>query len=303
MDLSAQMILFAHVVDAGSFSEAARRAGHAHSAVSKQMGALEDRLGVRLLTRGQGGVSLTEAGAAFYHRCADVAARVAEAEASLGEHGAAPRGTLRVAATVALAKAQLIPRLPAFLARHPDLRVALELGDRPVDLATVDVALSFTEQIGDGDVIVRRLARNRRIIIAAPGYVAANGPFAKPEDFARANVLRLMTVQQWNDWGLRSEDGGVVPLRGNFEASSADALRHAVLAGLGVARLPEYLIGDDIRAGRLAHLLPDYASEDTDIVALYADKRHLLPRVRVFVDFLVETFGAAPLWRDRTVAR
>lgn len=299
MDLSSQMILFAHVVDAGSFSEAARRAGHAHSAVSKQIGALEDRLGVRLLTRGQSGIALTEAGAAFYDRCADVAARVAEAEASVVEHGAAPRGTLRVAATVALAKSQLIPRLPAFLARHPELRVALELGDRPVDLAAVDVALSFTEQIGDGDVIVRRLARNRRVIVAAPAYVAAHGPFARAEDLARANVLRLSTLNQWNDWGLRAADGGLVPLKGNFDASSADAIRHAALAGLGVARLPEYLVGGDLRAGRLARILPDYASEDTDIVAMYADRRHLLPRVRVFVDFLVETFASGPL-ADRT---
>ncbi len=299
MELSSRMILFAQVVEGGSFSAAARAAGHAPSAVSRQIGLLEDGLGVRLLNRTQHGITLTEAGAAFHARCAEVAALVADAEAAVAGLGAAPRGTLRVAATVAFAKAQILPILPDFLARHPDLGFTLHLTDRPVDLASenIDVAIRFTEQIGDGgSVVARKLAHNRRILCAAPSYLAAHGTPLTADDLARHNCLRLSSVARWNDWGLTGSDGAPAQVGGNFEANSADAIYHATLAGLGIARLSSYLVTDDLRRGRLTRVLPDYASDDSDILALYLDRRNLLPRIRVFIDCLTEHFGGVPPW-------
>jgi DNA-binding transcriptional LysR family regulator len=298
VELSSQMILFATVVDSGSFSAAARRVEHTHSAVSKQIGLLEDRLGVRLLNRTQSGISLTEAGAAFYERCSDVAAKVAEAEATVAQLVASPKGSLRVAATVAFAKSQVLPILPEFLNRYPETKIVLELTDREVDVhgAAVDVAIRFTEQVTDQSVVARKLGSNRRILVASPAWLAAFGPVSRPEDLARANCLRLTTVARWNDWAIRDASGGVVPIRGNFEASSADAVYHAALAGIGVARLSKYLVDDDLRSGRLVRVLPDYESVDSDLFVIYADRRNLLPRIRVFVDFLVEKFGQTPPW-------
>lgn len=204
MDLPTQMILFARVVETGSFSAAARALGQTPSAVSRQIRQLEDRVGVRLLTRTQLGITPTEEGRAFHARCAVLAADVAETEALLSGLGDRPQGTLRIVATVAFGKAQLLPILPAFLERHGDLRVALELSDRPVRLGAenLDVAIRFTEQVDDPEVIVRRLAPNRRILCAAPDYLERHGRPDSPQDLARHNCLRLWTVASWNDWEL-----------------------------------------------------------------------------------------------------
>ncbi len=299
MELPSQMVLFAKVVENGSFSAAARSMGHTPSAVSKQIGRLENRLGVRLLNRARQGITLTEEGRAFYERCAEVAANISEAEAMVVSMTAHPQGELRVAATVAFAKAHLLPILPAFLERNPDLRLSLEVTDRSVDIVEerIDVAIRFSEQIDDPDVVARKLAPNRRVICAAPAYLERFGTPETPEDLSRHNCLRLSTVARWNDWHFGDpEEKGTVRLDGNFEANSADAIYHATLAGMGVARLSTYLVGGDLCAGRLVRLLPDYVDESSDIVAIYADRRNLAPKIRAFVDYLVDWFGTTPPW-------
>ena len=299
MELSSQMVLFAKVVENGSFSGAARSMNHSPSAVSKQIGYLEDRLGVRLLNRVHQGISLTHEGRAFYDRCADVAASVSDAEALVVSMGGRPQGQLRIAATVAFAKAHILPILPEFLESYPDLRLSLELTDRIVDLAeeSIDVAIRFSEQIDDPTVVARKLAINRRIICAAPAYIDRAGAPKTPADLDDHNCLRLSTVARFNRWDF-SGIPGPVPERidGNFEANDADAVYHATLAGLGIARLSTFLVREDLRAGRLVRLLPDYVDEQSDIVALYADKRNLSPKIRAFIDFLVDHFGSVPPW-------
>ncbi|MCT8267757.1 MULTISPECIES: LysR family transcriptional regulator [Afifella] len=299
MELPSQMILFATVVESESFSAAARSLGLTPSAVSRQIGFLEDRLKVRLLNRSKHGLSLTEEGRAFYERCADLAARVSEAENLATAISGQPVGVLRIAATVAFAKAQLLPIMPEFMARYPELKVSLEVTDRPIDLAAegIDVAIRFTEQVEDSFAVARKLARNRRVICAAPAYLKRAGTPTTRQDLAHHNCLRLSTVTRWNDWHLEGAEGAdPVPLTGNFEANSADAIYHAALSGLGIARLSTYLVGEDIKAGRLVRLLPDYADDGSDILALYSEKRNLSPRVRAFIDYLRAHFGNVPPW-------
>lgn len=301
MDLPSQMILFARVVESGSFSAAARVLNQSPSAVSRQIGHLEDRIGVRLLNRSQSGISLTEEGRAFHERCTLVAADVAEAEDFLSGMGGPPRGTLRVVATVAFGKAQLLPMLPGFLESYPDLRLSLELTDRPVDLAAedVDVAIRFTEQIVDPNVIARKLARNRRVICAAPAYLDRHGTPKTPRELAHHNCLRLAMVSRWNDWGLGDAASDMPEVTGNFEANSADAIYHAALAGLGIARLSTYLVQQDLQSGRLVRVLPDYTQDDSNIMAIYAERRNLAPKIRVFIDYLASHFERDLPW-ERT---
>lgn len=297
MDLASRMILFARVVDTGSFSGAARALEQSPSAVSRQIGALEDRVGVRLLNRTQHGISLTEEGRAFHQRCRTVALEVAQAEEALSAIGEL-RGTLRVVSTVAFGKAQLLPMLPRFLEMYPELRLSLDLTDRPVDLAAedVDVAIRFSEQVTDPDVIARKLAPNRRVICAAPSYVERWGAPETPADLARHNCLGLTTVAAWNDWAFDEPNAETMRISGNFEANSADAIYHAALAGVGIARLSTYLVQDDLRAGRLVRLLPHYIQDNANIVAIYAERRNLAPKIRAFLDFLVNHFGSVPPW-------
>ncbi|TNE40230.1 MAG: LysR family transcriptional regulator [Alphaproteobacteria bacterium] len=297
MDIASQMILFAHVVDHGSFSAAARALGLTPSAVSKQINQLEDRLGVRLLNRSTRQISTTLEGRSFYERCAEISAGVTKAEELALSMSGRPQGNLRVAATVAFGKAQLLPLMPAFTEAYPDIKVALELTDRHIDLAgsDVDLAIRFPEQITETSVVACKLSSSRRILCAAPAYIRAHGAPEVPEDLKNHNCLRISTVTPWNDWHFRKgEERWHFEAGGNFDANSADAVYHATLAGLGIAQLSSYLVEPDIANGRLVALLPEYEEEASDIFAVYSDKRNLSPKVRVFIDFLVKHFRPLP---------
>lgn len=296
MDLPNLIVLFARVVDAGSFSAASRELAQSPSAVSKQIAQLEDRVGVSLLVRSKSGVTLTDDGHAFYQRCAEIRRAIDAAEDMVVSFGDHPKGVLRLAATVAFGKAQIIPALPAFMAQHPDVEIALNLTDRKLDYAQdqIDVAIQFTEQIEDQSLVARKLAHNRRILCAAPDYLARNGTPNTAQDMRGHNCLRLSTVSRFNDWDFA--ELGDRELHGTFEASSADALYHAALAGIGIARLSTYLVGQDLRAGRLVRVLPEYEDNGSDIYAAYTNRRNLPPKVRAFIDHLRGIFSPTPPW-------
>ena len=299
MDIATQMMIFARAVQEGGFSAAARALDLTPSAVSKQISRLEDRLGVRLLNRSTRHISLTEEGRAFYERCTRITAEIEEAQEWVSELKGIVRGSLRVASTVAFAKHLVLPLIPEFLERYPELRVVLEVTDRLVDLVEegVDVAIRFTEQLSDPSLVARRLAINRRVVCAAPSYLNAHGVPEAPDDLLKHNCLSLYTVSSFNDWEFESAEGTrVLHVTGNFETNSADALYHAALAGLGIARLSTFLVGPDLKAGRLVRLLPDYVHEKASILAVYPHHRHLSLKVRAFIDFLVEKFTPVPPW-------
>lgn len=299
MDLPSQMILFAQVVHAGSFSAAARALGHTPSAVSRQIGNLEDRVGVRLLNRSNNGLVVTEEGQAFLKRCVELSDRVFEAENfadSMNDH---PKGRLNLISTVAFGKSQLLPIIPAFLSRYPDVSVSLELTDRKIDLTeeNVDLAIRFSEQVDNDTVIAKKLASNRRLICAAPRYLERSGHPLRFADLESHNCLKLSTVESWNDWRLKDTlTDSTVTLQGNFEVNSADGIYHAALAGVGIARLSAYLINDDILRGRLVQLFPEYEDNSSSILATYTQKKNLSHKTRAFIDHMVDVFGTVPPW-------
>lgn len=298
-DIATQMMIFAHAVQEGGFSAAARALALTPSAVSKQISRLEDRLGVRLLNRTTRHISLTEEGRAFYERCARITAQIDEAAESVTARQGQVRGTLRVAATVAFTKRLVVPLIPEFLQRYPELRVTLEVTDRSMDLVEegIDVAIRFTEQLTDSSVVTRRLALNRRVICAAPSYLERHGAPQTPDDLTQHTCLSLYTVSSFNEWEFDGPDGNrVLRVGGNFETNSADALYHAALAGLGIARLSTYLVCPDLKSGRLVQLLPEYVHEQSSMLAVYPHRRHVPRKVRAFVDFLVEKFTPVPPW-------
>ncbi len=298
MDLPSLIVLFARVVDAGSFSAASRELEQSPSAVSKRIAELEDRVGVRLLVRSKHGVSLTEDGQAFYERCAEIRRSIAAAENLVMSFGDHPKGQLHIAATVAFGKAQILPVLSTFLAKYPEVSVSVDFSDRKRDFSAdqIDVAVLFTEQIEDQSLVARKLAHNRRVLCAAPEYLALKGTPMIPEELQTHNCLQLSTVSRFNDWDFPDFQARGLKLQSSFEANSADALYHATLAGLGVSRLSTYLIGDDLRSGRLVRVLPEYEDNGSDIYAVYSTRRNLPPKVRVFIDHLVAEFSPVPPW-------
>lgn len=294
--------LFVATADTGSFSAAGRRHGVAPSSVSRQVASLEDGLGAQLLVRTTRHVSLTEAGRLYSQRIVSVLADLDEATAAVTDLEEAPRGVLRVNGPPAFAVRHIVPALPAFLGRYPEVQVDLTLTDNFVDLLEVgaDVAVRVGE-LEDSSLIARQLAPNHRILCASPAYVAAAGAPGDPMGLRNHNCLVYTRHHGDVHWHLGGPEGACeVRVGGNFRTNNTEAVRAATLGGLGIALLPAWLVGDEVQSGRLVRILPDYRAApgalDTAIHALYPANRHLSPKVRAFVDFLVTRFGPTPYW-------
>ncbi len=300
MDISAQMLIFATVVEQGSISAAARTMGQTPSAVSKQISLLEDHVHYRLLHRTRTGVTPTQEGQDFYEKCKAMAEKFKEAEALIHNLDGIPRGKLKIAATVAFGKSQLIPALPQFMAENPEVKVSLDLTDREIDLQSegFDVAICFAEQRKNLDIVVRRIMQSQRVLCAAPSYLERCGT---PSDFAALsehNCLRVAGNKNRNSWNNDAADKeDAFEADGNFEGNSTDVVYRATLAGVGIARLPFYLTERKFNSGELVHVLPEYSPPSTDIVVMFADRRNLAPKTRAFVDFLVRQFRTHPDYR------
>jgi DNA-binding transcriptional LysR family regulator len=290
-----RMAIFARVVEAKSFSAAARRLGMSKSLVSKQVARLERSLGARLLNRTTRTMSVTEVGAVFYEHCARMLDEVEEARLAVSRLHGEPRGTLKITAPVAFGTLHVAPALPDFLARYPDLSIDMTITDRFADLAEdgYDVALRIAKDPGQ-NLVARRLAPVNRNVCATSDYFQRHGVPRTPHDLAHHNCLTYTYLDQWH---LRGPDGELaVPTSGNLRLNDDEALSQAVLGGLGVALLPTFIIGKDLQAGRLQSVLAQYVPLERHVYAVYLPNRHLSPKVRVFIDFLLERFGSPPYW-------
>jgi len=294
MDTLEGLPVFVKAVREGSFSGAARALEITPSAVSKQIGRLEDRLSVRLFNRTTRRLSLTEEGAAFYERASRILADLDDAAEAVSSLKTVPRGRLRITLPTAFGILHLLPALPDYIARHPEVTLEIDLNDRFVNMVEegFDLALRIGE-LEDSSLIGRRLAANRRVMAAAPAYLERYGTPRRATDLEDHNCLVYTYRAQRYDWHLTDDKGRdcVVTVSGNMETNNPMMLRAAALSGLGIVLLPLWIIGPDIKAGRLVQLLPAYHWPDSAIHAVYPPGRHLSARVRSFVDFLVERFA------------
>jgi LysR family transcriptional activator of dmlA len=287
------MAAFARVVEAGSFTAAARDLGLSTPVVSKRIGELEHELGTRLLYRTTRKLSLTEAGAAFYQHCARLVEEAKLAEEAVARLNEAPRGLLRITAPVTFGSYQVAPAIPAFLARYPEVNIEMVLNDRVVDLAEegFDLAIRLTAT-PQPNLVARRLITTNRVICAAPDYWARHGKPRTPVELSRHNCILYASVPLQNEWVFNGPSGEErVQVRGNFWVNGPEALREVAVGGLGVIRLPSLTLNREIAAGRLETALDDYVSPDTDIYAMYLPNRYLSKKTRVFIDFLAAWYA------------
>lgn len=290
--------VFVRIAETGSFSAAARDLGLSKSAASKKLAALEDRLGARLFNRTTRRLSLTEAGIDFLERAQRILAELEEAEQAAGRLTDEPRGVLRVNAPMSFGIQHVAPALADFMTRYPDLAVTLDLDDRRVSLIEegYDVAVRIAD-LPDSSLVARKLAPARRVVCASPAYWAEHGLPVHPRELAHHNCLIYAYLPTQNDWRFRGPSGPLtVRVAGNLKANNGDVLREAALAGLGVCLAPTFLVGDDLRAGRLGTALDSFADDSLAIYAVYPHRRHLSAKVRAFVDFLAGRFGPRPYW-------
>jgi DNA-binding transcriptional LysR family regulator len=291
---AAAMLLFAEVIESGGMSEAARRLGVSKASVSRQLAALEQRLGAQLLRRTTRRMSLTEIGELFYARCQRVAEEAEAAERSVGAMQAEPRGEIRLAAPMSFGHLEIAPRLPAFLARHPKVRIHLDLTDRKVDLVRekFDLSVRVSAQLPESSYVQRKLCAIHIAVCAAPAYLARHGAPRRPEQLRDHNCLGYVPPpERWT-----FSRGRRIPTGGNLSIDNGDALRRVALLGHGIVYLPDFLVADDLRAGRLVRLLADHVDLTGGAYALYPANRHPAPKVRALIDHLAESLGSGPGW-------
>ena len=303
MDRFGEMETFVRVVESGSFSSAARDLHMTPSAVSKMIGRLEDRLGVRLLSRTTRKLSLTEEGRVFYQRITPILSEVAEAEETVSLSTAEARGVLKVNASTAFGQYQIVPLIPAMLERYPSLQVELTMTDSIVNL--VEEGFDVSIRIGnltDSSLIARKLGIANRVVVASPAYLERHGVPKCPVDLEQHQCLKLSIPTSMNKWEFVLADGPrTVEVSGRFEADNAIALHEAALAGLGLFRAATFVVGDDIKAGRLVQVLQEFEiSGDPGIFVVWPHNRNLSAKVRAFVDTLVDAFSPVPPWERKT---
>jgi DNA-binding transcriptional LysR family regulator len=309
MDRMTAMAVFVQVVEAASFSAAARRLGLSKSSVSVHVAQLEARLGAQLLHRSTRKLAPTEVGRAFYERCARIVREVEEAELEAGRLQAAPQGLLRVNAPMSFGHLHLAAAIAEFQSRHPRLRIEATLDDRVVDMIDggFDVTVRVAPPLPDSSLIARRLAPNRLVVCGAPAYLARRGRPQRPGDLARHDCLLYAYVASSRRvWRFAGRGGSeLVPVAGSFESNNGDVLRLAALGGLGLVQLPTFIVGPDLARGALEAVLVPYEDRSTAVWALYPPTRHVSAKVRAFVDFLAERFAPAPWDADvpRAAAR
>jgi DNA-binding transcriptional LysR family regulator len=289
MDTIEALGTFVRVVETGSLTAVAREMSASQSTISRQITQLEVHFGVRLLHRTTRHLSLTDDGAELHGRARIILELVEGMELALGQHKSLPIGHVRVAAPVSLGML-LMKRVPVLLARHPGLTVELVMQDRLGDMVEerLDLAVTVGEVPG-ASLIKRGLGTVTRIAVAAPDYLLRRGSPRQPEDFANHDcIVRRMTPGE-EEWRLTGPEGITgVAVCGVVSTNNHEAVRNAALNGLGIALLAEYLVADDLRAGRLEQVLPEYGSETAPAYVVYPSRQHLAPRTRAVIDFLIE---------------
>jgi DNA-binding transcriptional LysR family regulator len=304
MDRLTAMAAFVRVVEKGGFTAAAEDLRLSRAMVSKHVQDLETHLGARLLNRTTRKLSLTEAGRVYYDRSTELLAELAETEEAVGELQAKPRGRLRANAPVSFGSLHLAAAIAGYMAAYPDVAVELILNDRIVDLVEegYDVAVRIA-RLADSSLIARRLAPCRLVVCASPGYLKRRGRPERPTDLGQHNCLGYSYSAAGDEWRFDGPDGSTsVQLKGTLQANNGDALCAAAVAGGGIAILPTFITGSDIISGRLIPILTQYQIPEAAIYAVYPPGRHLSPKVRSFVDFLVPRFGDHPSWDAWMVA-
>ncbi|QOL50069.1 LysR family transcriptional regulator [Massilia litorea] len=293
---------FVRVVETGSFSGAARQMDTTKASISKQVARLEKTLHARLLNRSTRKLGLTEAGNAIFQNALRMLEEARALEATAAGLRAGPGGTLRVSASLAFGNTYLGGLLPDFMARYPDIRVVLSMTDRYVDLVeeNIDVALRMAPRIDMLSAVARPIAPIRYVLAASPAYLDKNGTPASIAELAAHRCLTFGTSGAPLTWQFERE--GVqqsVRVDSAMCANSSPALRLAMLRGGGIALLPTYVVGEDIGSGAALRVLPEWrpvGAFGDRLYAVYLENRFLPPKVRVFIDYLVEQIGERPGW-------
>ena len=299
MDRFQAFRVFSQVVETGSFSGAAARLQLSPTAASRHVAELEAHLQTRLLNRTTRRVSLTESGRAFYERCVQLLADLEEAEQEAARAAVVPRGTIRLTTAVNFGVRNVAPAIAAFVAAHPEVRFDVSLSDRVVDL--VEEGFDLAIRIGGAgseSLVARKLGETRLVACASPAYLASRGAPRLPEELQQHNCFTYEYGSPKDLWRFRDAAGAEcnVRVKGNLHSNNGDLLAEAAAQGAGIVLEPAFIVGPELRDGRLVALLQEFSTPAVPIYAVYPSRKHLSAKVRRFVEFLVERFRRAEDW-------
>ncbi len=297
--------IFVEVVKAGSFTGAAEVLSLSRSLISKKLGALERVLGVRLLNRTTRRLSLTEAGEHFYHHCQNGLLTIDEAVDQIHAMSAEPRGRLYVNLPVSFGVTHIAPYIPEFLEAYPNIDIDMHFDDRRVDVIApgFDVSIRVAE-LEDSTLVARKLGVCRHLIVASPAYVERNGEPVSPQELVEGHRVAAYSLQdaslQWSFTDINGKSE-VVKLKASIYADNSLALRKIVLGGAAIGRMPTFLVGPDVKVGKLVVLFPELAVAVKPIYAIYPQRSYLPSKTKVFLEFLAEKISDPPWWDEGLV--
>lgn len=293
MDRFLQMQTFCSVVDAGSFVAAADQLGLSKAAVSRHVSELESRLGVRLLQRTTRRLSLTEEGRLFHARASELLAGIEEAEAELDSRRSTAHGLLRINVPVTFGIRHLAPLWGGFRALHPQVQLEITLVDRQVDLIEegYDLAIRIAS-LPASSLISRRLTSTRLILCASPAYLQQHGSPQTPQELTEHSIIGYSLLASGNDWHLQGPQGSLtITTRPQLISNNGDTCRALLLNGQGIGLQPDFLVGEDLRAGQLVEPLPGWSGGELGIHAVYPSRKHVPVKVRALLDYLSQQFA------------
>ncbi len=306
MDKLKQLESFVSVATRGSLTNAAKAEGVAPAIMGRRLDALEERLGVKLLVRTTRRITLTHEGSAFLEDCQRLLTDFANAEASVSAGGVKASGHLRITTPAGFGRRHVAPLVPRFRELHADVTISLNLSDRVVDLAGegFDCAVRVGD-LPDSSLVSVRMADNRRMCVATPGYLKRHGRPEHPSELPKFDCLALSSdASQTRGWAFRvAKPGGgdeVVHLKpvGPLDCSDGQVLHDWCLQGLGIAWRSTWEVEGEVAAGRLVEVLADYAAPPNGIYALFPQRKHLPLRVRLWIDFLKHTYSQPQFWKS-----
>lgn len=299
MDRLRALEVFVEVVRKDGFARAAESLDTSPANVTRYISDLESHLNTRLLNRSSRKMSLTASGEALFERAKSILDDVAEAEAIVSSATMQPRGLLRINAPLSFGILHLAPLWPRFAALYPEVRLDVALIDRVVDIVEegYDMAIRIS-RTGSTSHVARKLASSRNIVCAAPAYLEKFGTPQVPADLLQHRCIGYSYAATADEWQLYDDKNVAHPVKVPclMHTNNGDTARAAALGGMGIIWQPSFLIGADLRAGRLLPLLPAYHMPDIDVLAVYPSRRHLSAKVRVMIDFLVDAFKDTPPW-------
>lgn len=298
MDKLNSMKTFVEVVDSEGFTAAANKIGLSRAQVSKSVMQLEAHLGIRLLNRTTRQVSLTDTGRLYYERSKAILDEIDEIDNLASQQSSHARGTLTLAAPTSFGVLHLNNAIAGYLKQYPEVQISLSLNDRFVDVVSegFDLAIRIAE-LEDSSLVARRIAPCKRVLVASPDYLQKHGKPKVPQDLTLHRCLVYSNDLRPGSWTLGSGAGTeTVRVNGPVCADNGDVLKDAAVAGLGVTLLPSFIVGPELRAGRLVQVLKAYQPCNISVYAVYPSRRYVPAKVRTFVDYLAGCFGDKPDW-------